>query len=710
MFGRLVPLDPPFVEVSSMRFASLIPTWLILSAIAVGSASAQEGYAIGENAATANSGPVRLARVSYLAGPVSWRPNDSTEWSSSSMNMPLRQGAQIWVKSGSRGELIFDDGSTVRLGAGAIATMQTMYSDDHGEFTEIKLNDGLATFHLRNKNSEFQIDTPQSSVKANGPAMIRVGVGDSTEYALSAGTASVSGQQGETLMHPRERLKVRDRVTPYEVTPAPDPDQWDRFNDNRDVIYSHRNEHVPANIDLVSGDLDNYGTWHNDPSNGYVWAPRNQGNGWRPYHNGRWVWVSPWGWTWVGNEDWGYAPYHYGTWMHASYGWAWSPGPRVQYWSPGVVAYVDNGSSIGWAPLGPREVHYPAAINIGFSSGDWSLNFSIGGAAAYYPAGGDYCEARPWNNTYANREVNVYNTTNITNIYNGAGQGSNSVFVRNSRFIPQNGSRYAGMTMASNNAFLAGRGYQNAGIDPRGTVFRNGRSFNGAPTNSQVFGPPRMRPGAASFTASRAFNRAGAPPQNLMQRSIVRRGLPAAVMSHSSPMRGSFAPSNRQATVQRNASRAITPQTRTGANVQRGNPMGRVQPGLMGQQRGNSAGRNTNQANRGNPTQGGGNRRTPVTTRGTQTRGTGQSQAQIANNANTRRQQNVRAAQQRVTTQRQAQQRQAPQRQAQQRQAPQRQAQQRQAPQRQAQQRQAPPRQNNQRGGGGNDKKKGGGG
>ncbi len=558
-----------------MRDITVLLIGLLTAAIGTNTASAQTGYAIGENAATANTGPVRLARISYMTGPVTWRPNDSTQWSSASMNLPFRQGAQIWVKNSSRAELQFDDGSTMRLGGGAVAILQTMFSDDQGEFTEIKLNEGLATFHLRIKQSEYQIDTPLSSVKASGPAEIRLGVGASLEVSCTGGTAELSGRQGRTTIHPRERIQVRDQTAPYTLASVPDPDQWDRFNDSRNLVFAHHNQHVPDNIGMVSGNLDNYGTWHNDPRHGYVWAPRVHESNWRPYRNGRWVWVSPWGWTWVGDEDWGYAPYHYGTWLHASYGWAWSPGPRVQYWSPGVVAYVDNGSSIGWAPLGPSEVVYPASIGIGFRSGDWSLSFSIGGAAAYYPSSSAYCVARPWDNSYANGQINIYGGTSVTNIYNGYGQSSGGVFVRNSRFIPQNGSVYAGMTMATHSAFLGGRGYQAPRADSRGMAFRNGRSFSGAPSRSQVFGPPGIRPNASSFTHSRTFAKGAGPTQSMLQRSVVRRGVPNVIATRSGTMRQSFASSNRQATVTRGPIQNRGQQLRSGTGQSQMNPGGR---------------------------------------------------------------------------------------------------------------------------------------
>src|SRR5262249_22208445 len=157
--------------------------------------------------------------------------------------------------------------------------------------------------------------------------------------------------------------------------------------------------------------------WHDDPDYGYVWAPTVHEADWRPYHDGNWVWVSPWGWTWVGDEDWGWAPYHYGTWVHRSYGWGWCPGPAGQYWLAAVVDFVDDDPYVGWVPLAPREVVYPSAIDIGFHSGNWWLDFSIGSAALFYPVGIDRCEARPWRNDFINREVNVYNVTNINNYY-----------------------------------------------------------------------------------------------------------------------------------------------------------------------------------------------------------------------------------------------------------------------------------------------------
>lgn len=513
---------------------------------------AQGGYQIGENSASAYAGPVRLARVSYLSGPVSWRPDDSAAWSKASMNLPFRQGAELWVKPGSRAEIQFDDGSTLRLGGGATVCLQNLYSDDRGEFSELKLTGGLATLHAKGKHAEFQIDTPLSSVKAAGPVLVRVGVGNTVEVACESGDARVAGRQGETVLHSRERLSVADPNAPYRVTPIPEPDQWDHFNGNRDRIYSHHNLHTPSSIDLVAGDLDDYGSWHDDPRYGYVWAPTVYESGWRPYHHGHWVWVSPWGWTWVADEPWGWAPYHYGTWVVEPYGWAWVPGPAVQYWSPAVVDFVVEDDFVAWVPLAPAEVLYPPLIDIGFRSGNWWFDFSIGQAAVFFPTGPSLCFARPWDNVFVNRQVNVTNVTNITNIFNNSTVASSNVFVRNSPFVPVNATRFAGMTTATRTAFMNSGTFAKAPADPRGTAFRTGRSFARAPSSGpQVSGPLTMRPGRSSFTPTRMFARAAGPEQAALQRSVVRSGLPTAISRKGAPIARAFSAVNRPAAVMR---------------------------------------------------------------------------------------------------------------------------------------------------------------
>ncbi len=76
-------------------------------------------------------------------------------------------------------------------------------------------------------------------------------------------------------------------------------------------------------------DLDQYGSWSNDPDYGPVWAPTVIVAGWAPYRFGHWAWVDPWGWTWIDDAPWGFAPFHYGRWAFRSNAWVWVPGAHT---------------------------------------------------------------------------------------------------------------------------------------------------------------------------------------------------------------------------------------------------------------------------------------------------------------------------------------------------------------------------------------------
>ena len=94
-------------------------------------------------------GPVRLARVSYVTGDVSFRISEQGEWSSAVRNLPLRQGAELTTSGDGRSEIQFDDGSRLRLGDGAIATFSVLYSDKKGEYTQISaFKSGEASLRL----------------------------------------------------------------------------------------------------------------------------------------------------------------------------------------------------------------------------------------------------------------------------------------------------------------------------------------------------------------------------------------------------------------------------------------------------------------------------------------------------------------------------------------------------------------------------------
>jgi hypothetical protein len=154
-----------------------------------------------------------------------------------------------------------------------------------------------------------------------------------------------------------------------EIHAAPSPDAFDQWAQSRDQRFDHSASARYVSPDVVgSQDLDEYGTWRDSPEYGNVWVPSQVDAGWAPYRDGHWLWVAPWGWTWVDDEPWGYAPFHYGRWVYADNYWGWAPGPYYArpYYAPALVAWfggggwgVGFGGGYGWCPLGFGEPFIP---------------------------------------------------------------------------------------------------------------------------------------------------------------------------------------------------------------------------------------------------------------------------------------------------------------------------------------------------------------
>lgn len=488
-----------------------------------------------------NAGPVRMARFSFVKGTVKMRPTNSVDWSQAYVNQPIRQGVQIYVPNNSRVEIQFDDGSVVRLGGGAFITIQTLYSDQQGEFTEVKLNDGVSNWDLKNKYSVYQIDAACCSVKAAGPAKFRMGARKDCEVATRSGNCTVENRNGHTELPPGKYVKVNSIDEPMQMLPAPPDDDWERWSDDRDRVYDNGDpisrRYLPPDIALASQDLDSYGVWENDPHYGEVWYPRVSDVAWRPYHHGHWVWVDPFGWTWVGAEPWGWAPYHYGTWVHLRRGWGWRPGPAHQYWSPAVVSFSSYNGDVAWAPLAPEEVSYPSRLAVGFSGGDWSLFFSIGGCASYYPGPRDVCYQRAWNNVYVNR------ATYVTNYYGVGGRplyASNyNSYMNPGAWTPRN-ARFGGGSVVAANRFGVSNQFNYVARN-NVNVFQRGRAV-GAPARgfAPAVGPSHVRPTLASLTPSHAFTRGAVPAATaaLASRPLYRSAL-APNVARTAPNFGS---------------------------------------------------------------------------------------------------------------------------------------------------------------------------
>jgi Family of unknown function (DUF6600) len=311
--------------------------------------------------------PSRVARLSYITGKVSFEPAGEDQWSQASMNYPLTTGDRLYTDNDGRAEL---ETGNIAIRMAPNTDMSTTTLSD--QLLQIGLAQGtlrVRAYEIYSGNS-FEIDTPSAALTLLRAGSYRVETypdGNTTLIAVSEGDLEISGPGINETLHAGQAIKLEgtenvrmDRIS------LPDRDDFDQWCGDRDRRFENSNsrQYVSSYTPGYS-DLDQYGQWDNAPEYGRVWYPSQVQAGWAPYRYGRWVWVEPWGWTWVEEEPWGFAPFHYGRWALIGPRWGWVPGPVVvrvrPVYAPALVAFV-GGGGVGvqvWFPLGPRDPYLP---------------------------------------------------------------------------------------------------------------------------------------------------------------------------------------------------------------------------------------------------------------------------------------------------------------------------------------------------------------
>lgn len=315
----------------------------------------------------------RVARLAFVQGQVSIAPAGLDEWAAADLNRPLTNGDKLWSDEDSRAELSIGS-AVVRLGSATGFSFLNL--DDRS--AQMQVTAGTVGIHVRSMSDTLEVDTPNVAIAILSPGDYRIEVndaGDTTAVNVTGGTAEVSGGGQDFAVHPQQRVTFTGTQSlSRDVASLGAPDAFDRWGYDRDrrTQAVQASSYVSPEV-IGAEDLDENGTWQSTPDDGYVWAPNTVAVGWVPYRFGHWLWVSPWGWTWVDDAPWGFAPFHYGRWATFGGRWCWVPGPRRVHpvYAPALVAWVGGaqfGASVGfagaggvaWFPLGPREVYVPA--------------------------------------------------------------------------------------------------------------------------------------------------------------------------------------------------------------------------------------------------------------------------------------------------------------------------------------------------------------
>ena len=535
--------------------------------------------------------PSRVARLGYVDGQVSFSPAGTDDWVSATLNRPITTGDKLWSDQNSRAELHVGS-AAIRLGD------QTGFSflnlDDH--MMQIRVTEGTIGLRVRRleQGESIEVDTPNLAFSVLGPGRYRINVnegGDTTIINVRDGDGSVTGGGSSYTVHPGQQgiFTGTDSVN-ADIEPLPQLDDFDTWCDERDLREDHSVARRYVSDDVIGyEDLDDYGGWRPVPDYGQVWFPHVTVVGWAPYRFGHWVWVAPWGWTWVDDAPWGFAPFHYGRWVFVGGGWGWVPCPppvvAVAYvrpvYAPALVAWVGGphfvagfgvagggfaaGVNVGWFPLGPREVFVPS-----------------------YPVSRVYVNNVNISNTTVNQTVinNYYNTTIV----------NKNVSVTNAHYVNQNVP--GAVTATSPHAFTSAQpvGHNLAAVNQHEVA-----------TAPAVVRAPAVVPQKQSVLGAGASTNAH-PPMAVQNRAVVAKNTPP-------PAPASFAA--QQAAIQKNQGRPLsttearqlqpaqnrTAQVRVAPPSQPGTPRGNAvqggnrgtEPGPLNTNRTNTAGQRNNQ-------------------------------------------------------------------------------------------------------------------
>ncbi|MEZ5606985.1 MAG: DUF6600 domain-containing protein [Burkholderiaceae bacterium] len=310
--------------------------------------------------------PTRVTYVSALEGSARISTDAPDDWTPASLNWPVTTGTQLQLDPGTRAEL---DGGWLSLRLQGPAALDTTTLDDTR--TQWALTSGTASLRVRQPpaGERVELDTPQLALVASQAGEYRLDVDpatDTTRVTVRSGSATLYGQAGQSMLVATGQqivLAGRDLMVLSNTT-APARDAFGQWAAAREQQRTQSPAMAYVSPDMPGyTQLDAYGQWSQDATYGPIWYPSITVTDWAPYRDGRWVWVSPWGWTWVDDAPWGFAPFHYGRWTQIGPRWAWVPGPVVRrpVYAPALVQFVGAGSGWSLSAGGPGTAWFPLA-------------------------------------------------------------------------------------------------------------------------------------------------------------------------------------------------------------------------------------------------------------------------------------------------------------------------------------------------------------
>jgi hypothetical protein len=218
--------------------------------------------------------PERVARLQYVSGAVSIQPSGTGDWLTGAINRPVRTSDNVWADKNSRAEIGVGTG-VLRINSETSLTLSNLSRGG----MQVMLHQGTLNVHVPHLwGGEIdEVDTPNLAFTLQKPGDYRFDVkpgGDTTVVTVWKGEGTATGDGPAIRVRAHEQASFTGTSLAHNIrnnTPAPDGfDSWCQVRDKR----------------------ADHGLFGPYPAPGVYGYPV-------PYPAGPWVWVRPWGWTWV---------------------------------------------------------------------------------------------------------------------------------------------------------------------------------------------------------------------------------------------------------------------------------------------------------------------------------------------------------------------------------------------------------------------------
>lgn len=326
---------------------------------------------------------IYFGRVSHWEGdeaPILFRDGQEERLD---VNFPIGPGDAIQTPAGTRAEITFDLGTTLRLSYSSSVRIGTILAPsitskkkvtnfylDHGEL-EVE-------FYRYDRSELFQVFTAGAATKISHKAkiLLKVDSNETTTIRVLAGKAFT--RHGATQTEEQKVTRPRPFVVDAEgngerrhrVSNAA-PSSFEKWIEKRSLQRTREPIRVRG-LPKAGGSVGKFlgvtshqhGRWLTHPVYGSVWRPHANddypGNAWQPYFHGRWTSLVSERF-WVPNEPWGWVPYHFGLWSwDGNQGWLWIPGSSF---APAWVSWDFDGSYASWRPWALWDWYWYAGAN-----------------------------------------------------------------------------------------------------------------------------------------------------------------------------------------------------------------------------------------------------------------------------------------------------------------------------------------------------------